>query len=89
MSTRPASRRLLFLADIIKITPKSAKNGVKFSGLSIDTNMLLLSIPARLKIHAVKVVPMFAPKIMYRVPVNSIIPEFTSPTSITDVADDD
>ena len=47
------------------------------------------SIPARDKIQAVRVVPMFEPKITPTVCSRAIMPEFTRPTSITVRADDD
>lgn len=84
---------MLFLRSLLliisMITPMNATMGEKFSGLSICRNTLLLSIPDRLRIHAVSVVPMLAPKITLMVWPNSMIPELTRPTSITVVADED
>ena len=49
---------------------------------------LSLAIPLRLKIHAVTVVPMFAPMITFIACFKDISPEFTKPTTITVVAEE-
>jgi len=49
--------------------------------------MLSLSIPVKLRIHEVTVVPMLAPIITLMACLNTIIPEFTKPTTITVVAE--
>ena len=51
-------------------------------------NILSLEIPPRLNIHAVTVVPIFAPIITPIDCLRDIIPEFTKPTTITVVADE-
>ena len=63
--------------------------GEKFSGFNIEMNRLSLSIPERLRIHAVRVVPMLEPMMTPTVWASSMMPEFTSPTSITVSADED
>ena len=71
------------------ITPMIPTIGEKFAGFNSCTNTLLLSIPVKLSIQEVTVVPTFAPKITPAACASFIIPEFTSPTTITVVADDD
>ena len=51
--------------------------------------MVSPSRPERLRSHVVTVVPMFAPIIMDIACERRMMPEFTKPTSITVVADDD
>ena len=85
----PTSLRFSFLLPIIIITPISAMTGEKFSGFNIEMNRLSLSIPERLRIHAVRVVPMLEPMMTPTVWASSMMPEFTSPTSITVSADED
>ena len=80
-------RSLLLL--IIKIIPITARIGEKDVGFSILIKKLLLSIPVRLNNHEVAVVPILAPIIIPIACDSFIIPEFTNPTSITVVADDD
>ena len=46
-------------------------------------------MPERERIHAVSVVPIFAPKMTYSVWPNFMIPELTRPTSITVTAEED
>ena len=86
---RPMSRRRCFLEPMIRIMPISASSGEKFSGLSILTKMFSLSSPVIARIHAVSVVPMLEPMITPMVCPNSITPEFTRPTSITVMAEED
>ena len=52
-------------------------------------NRLSPEMPVRLSIHAVTVVPMFAPIITLIAWRRVIMPEFTKPTTITVVAEDD
>ena len=89
MSILPISFFLCFLHTIIIITPISATIGEKDVGLSILMNGLLLSTPTRLSIHAVRVVPISEPKHTPTVCSSDIMPELTSPTSITVIADED
>ncbi len=49
---------------------------------------LPLSIPARLRIHAVTVVPTLAPMITLMACLKVMSPEFTKPTTITVVAEE-
>ena len=79
---------LLLPDDIVIITPITARIGVNDDGFKILTKKLSPFMPERLKIHAVTVVPMFAPIIMLIVCESFIMPEFTNPTSITVVADE-
>ena len=51
--------------------------------------MASLSTPVRLKIQEVMVVPIFAPMIMPIACESFIMPEFTKPTTMTVVAEDD
>ena len=80
---------LSLFANIIRIMPIKAKTAEKDVGLSSCINTLSPSIPERLKIHAVTVVPTLAPIIIPIACLSFIIPEFTKPTTITVVADDD
>ena len=50
---------------------------------------LLLSMPARLRIHEVIVVPMFEPMIMGMACPSFMTPELTKPTTVTVVAEED
>ena len=85
----PTSLCLSFLDDIIKSSPIIARIGENDVGFSIWIKKLLLSIPERLKIHDVIVVPTLAPMIIPTAWDNFMIPEFTKPTTITVVAEDD
>ena len=68
--------------------PISASTGVKEEGLKIRTKKLLPSMPERLRIHAVTVVPILAP-MMTPMDWRSVIkPELTKPTTITVVAEE-
>ncbi|OPZ19174.1 MAG: hypothetical protein BWZ04_02517 [Firmicutes bacterium ADurb.BinA205] len=89
MRILPISFFLCFLQIIIIITPISATIGEKEDGLSIFMKGLLLSTPTRLSIHAVSVVPISEPKQTPTVCSSDISPEFTKPTSITVIAEDD
>ena len=85
----PVSRRLPLLPVIRKITPIRASTGVKEVGLSSCTKRLPLSMPVRLKIQAVTVVPTLAPMITLMAWRSVINPELTKPTTITVVAEED
>ena len=69
--------------------PIMANTGANEVGLNKFTITLSLCIPVKLKTHAVIVVPTLAPIITPIAWDNFIIPEFTKPTAITVVADDD
>ena len=68
--------------------PISANIGVKFFGLHIWTKKPDPLMPVRLKIHAVMVVPMFAPMMTLIACDSFIRPELTKPTTMTVVADE-
>ena len=74
---------------IKKIIPISASTGEKEVGFSSFKKKLSPSRPDKLKIQDVMVVPMLAPIIMPMAWESFIIPEFTNPTSITVVAEED
>ena len=59
----PISFFFSFLQNITRITPTRARTGPNVVGLQSCTTKLLLSIPERLKIQEVTVVPMLAPMI--------------------------
>ena len=86
---RPMSLVRLCFAVMIIITPISAIIGEKDSGFSIRRKTLSPSIPDKLRIQAVSVVPTFEPIRTPMVWLSSMIPEFTSPTSITVNAEED
>ena len=86
---RPMSRRRCFWDPMIRITPTRATSGEKFLGLSICTNTLLLWIPDKERIQAVRVVPMLEPIMTPTVCPSSITPELTRPTSMTVMAEED
>ena len=88
ISTWPASF-FRSLPAIVMTTPIRATRGEKDSGLSIWSQKLSLCMPVALNIQAVSVVPMLEPIITATVCESSIIPEFTRPTSITVMAEDD
>ena len=69
--------------------PARASRGEKLSGLSMLTRTFSLSMPVRERIHAVSVVPMLEPMITPMVWPISMTPEFTRPTSITVMAEED
>ena len=79
---------LSFVSIIIKI-PINAKIGAKEDGFKSCIKKFSLSIPVRLKIQEVIVVPTLAPMIIPTAWDNFIIPELTKPTTITVVAEDD
>ena len=78
-----------FLQNIRRIMPIKANTAENDEGLSSFIIILSPSIPERLKIQDVIVVPTFAPIMMPIACLSFIIPEFTKPTTITVVADDD
>ena len=88
-STAPTLLRLLLFDAIIKIIPTNAIIGENDSGFKSLTKKFELSIPDKLKIHAVIVVPILEPIITPIACDNFIIPELTKPTSITVTADED
>ena len=77
------------LVKVRRIIPTIASTGEKDLGFKRLIKKLLLSIPVRLKSQEVTVVPIFAPIMMPTACVSFIIPEFTKPTTITVVADED
>ena len=85
----PTSFFFVLLAKSIRLTPTIAKIGANDDGFNIFINTLSLSIPARLRIHEVIVVPILAPIIMPTAWFSFIIPELTNPTTITVVAEED
>ena len=70
-------------------TPTIARIGEKELGLSIRIQKASLSMPVRLKIQEVTVVPMLAPMMIPTACFRLIIPELTNPTTITVVAEED
>ncbi len=80
---------LSLLPDISSITPIIARTGENEDGFNIRTKKLPPSIPVKLNSHEVIVVPTLAPIMMPTACESFIIPEFTKPTTITVVADDD
>ena len=66
----------------------SARTGVKELGLSSRSQTLELSMPPRLRSHAVTVVPTFAPMMTLMACRSVISPELTKPTTMTVVADE-
>ena len=86
--TVPTSRFLSDFENMRKTVPTSAKIGVKEVGLSIFRKMLSPEMPPRLRIHAVTVVPMFAPMMTPMACFRVITLELTKPTTITVVAEE-
>ena len=78
-----------FLEAIWIATPAMAKTGEKEVGFNNSNIMPVPLISAKLRIHAVIVVPTFAPKITPTALDKLIIPELTKPTTITVVAEED
>ena len=70
-------------------TPTIARIGEKELGLSIRIQKASLSMPVRLKIQEVTVVPILAPMMMPTACFRLIMPELTKPTTITVVAEED
>ena len=78
-----------FLENKIKKIPMRASTELKDTGLRSFTKTESPLIPVRLRSHAVAVVPILAPMMTPTACVSFMIPEFTNPTTITVVADDD
>ena len=84
----PESLFLSCLQNRYSTIPASASSGVKEVGFISLMNQLSPLIPARLRIHAVTVVPILAP-IITPMDCRSVIkPELTNPTTITVVAEE-
>ena len=69
--------------------PMMALMGASVSGLKKLTMNTSLSIPASERIQAVIVVPMLVPMMTLTVCPRSMMPELTSPTSMTVIAEED
>lgn len=67
----------------------SARTGENDVGFKRRTKKFPLSIPVRLRSQEVTVVPMLAPMMMPTACVSFMMPEFTKPTTMTVVAEDD
>ena len=76
-------------ANMMIATPIRARMGEKEFGFKSWIKKLSLSIPERDKIQEVAVVPMLAPMMTPTAWDNFMIPEFTKPTTMTVVAEDD
>ena len=85
----PTSFFFSFWENIRKTMPITASMGEKEEGLSICSRRLDPSIPVRLNSQEVTVVPMLAPMITPTAWDSCIMPEFTNPTTITVVAEED
>ena len=85
----PISFFLSLFFDIQSIIPIIARIGEKEDGFNIWIKKLSPCSPLKLKSHDVTVVPIFAPIMIPTACDSFIIPEFTKPTTITVVADDD
>ena len=80
---------LSFLENVSIATPIIARTGENEDGLSILIRKLSPLMPDRDNIHAVTVVPIFAPIITPMAEWSFMMPAFTKPTSITVVAEED
>ena len=87
--TDPISLSRFFFVNMNITIPKKAITREKYSGFNILTKVFSELMPISDSTHAVSVVPMFEPKSTPIVCESSISPEFTRPTSITVVADED
>ena len=86
----PRSFCFSFLDTILMTTPAKARIGVKNFGLSTDMiEKLLLSMPVRVRIQPVIVVPTLVPRMIGNVSLNMMMLEFTRPTSMTITPEDD
>ena len=85
----PISLFFWLFKNITKIIPITARTGAKLDGFKNCMTKLSLSIPDKLRIQAVTVVPTFAPIMIPIAWESFIIPELTNPTTMTVVADDD
>ena len=84
----PISLDFCFLPIMYMMIPMRANTMEKFLGFNMPRRIFpSLLIPVKERIHAVRVVPISAPKITPTVWDNSMIPELTKPTSITVVAE--
>ena len=88
-SASPVSFFLGLLTNMYKTMPITANMGVKDVGLRSVMMRLVPSMPVRDSIHAVTVVPTFAPMMTYSACESAITPELTKPTSMTVVAEED
>ena len=77
------------LPIMIITAPTRAKMREKFSGFKSFSATLEVSKPTSDSSHAVRVVPMLEPMMTPTVWEMSIMPEFTRPTSITVMAEED
>ena len=84
----PVSLRLLFFAVMKKMMPTKARIGVNAEGFRRLTKKVWLSMPARLRIQAVTVVPMLAPMMTLTACRRVMSPELTKPTTMTVVAEE-
>ena len=80
---------LSFLENVSIATPIIARIGENEDGLSILIRKLSPLSPDKDNIHAVTVVPIFAPIITPMAEWSFMMPAFTKPTSITVVAEED
>ena len=85
----PALRGRLRLADMVRMTPARATTGEKTSGLSSFSHTASPSMPDRERIQAVRVVPTLEPIMIPTVCPSCMMPEFTRPTSMTVIAEED
>ena len=76
-------------AVMVSTTPTAARTGEKELGFRSFKNRLLPSMPVRDSSQEVTVVPMLAPMMMPTAWVRFIMPEFTKPTTMTVVAEED
>ena len=77
------------LLDIVRIIPIAASTGENDDGFNKLTHIASPSIPVNDNSHEVIVVPTLAPIMIPTTCESCMIPEFTNPTTITVVADDD
>ena len=77
------------LQNIRRIIPTKANTAEKDDGFKSCITKLSPSMPERLRIQEVIVVPTLAPIIIPIAWRSFIIPEFTKPTTITVVAEED
>ena len=80
---------LLSFAVMISTIPIAANTGENDVGFKSCINRLDPRMPDSERIHEVTVVPTFAPMMMPTACESCIIPEFTNPTTMTVVADED
>ena len=80
---------LSVFANSRRTTPIAERIGTKPEGFISCKKILPPSMPARLSIHEVMVVPTFAPMITPTAWRSVISPEFTKPTTMTVVAEED